>query len=140
MNMCIVQVTLFIGHVIYGISWDKQHYIRYCHTYNFCCVLLLYSQAVAMAEGPPMLGGYDCEFINEDQIPDELMCLICNHVAKDPEQMTCCGKVFCDVCLKSLGKKPCPTCRSKKIKHYPDKRGNYNIYKHCNSQHVHTIT
>ena len=44
------------------------------------------------------LKGYDHLFV--DSPPDELLCLICMLTARDPQQSTCCGKVYCKVCLE----------------------------------------
>lgn len=73
-----------------------------------------------MAKG---LGGYDYKFT--EPIPDDLLCLICTFVARDPQQLTCCGKIFCTSCLDILGKnQPCPNCRKEKWKSFSDKRSN----------------
>ena len=40
--------------------------------------------------------------------PDALICQICQRVAKEPHQVTCCGKVCCRVCV-SLSV-ACPNC------------------------------
>ena len=65
--------------------------------------------------------GYDRTFI--DQPPDDLLCLICLMVARDPQQMTCCGKVLCKACLAEQSKhsNKCPQCR-KDIVSFDDKR------------------
>ena len=65
--------------------------------------------------------GYDHQFL--DQIPDELLCLICTLIARDPQQATCCGKVYCKACIDELAEhsKKCPQCRED-INCFPDKR------------------
>ena len=50
-----------------------------------------------MAVSSEELNGYDHEFV--DLPPDDLFCLICLCVARDPQQINCCGKVLCKVCL-----------------------------------------
>ena len=80
--------------------------------------LSLYSMASSAVSQP--LKGYDHQFI--DQPPDDLLCLICLSVARDPQQITpCCGKVFCKVCLEELKKhsNDCPQCR-KPMVCFPD--------------------
>lgn len=36
-----------------------------------------------------------------DQPPDDLLCKKCNHVAKNPQQLKCCGEFYCKSCLAS---------------------------------------
>ena len=64
-----------------------------------------------MASNIANLGGYDCDFVEAP--PDELLCLICTFVAREPMQMDCCGKVYCKACLTELNKRSykCPQCR-----------------------------
>lgn len=76
-------------------------------------------------ESPPWEGGgYDYQFVCE--VPDTLQCLICATAAREPQQVDCCGKVFCRVCIKKLKKraqnKACPNCREKKWKSFFDKK------------------
>ena len=40
-------------------------------------------------------GGYDYEFVGP--LPDEYSCAICHMVQKKPHQVTCCGKIFCNM-------------------------------------------
>ncbi len=56
-------------------------------------------------------GGLDKNFTQTP--PDELVCLICQSVANDPYQLTCCGKLYCKSCLDKQKKvaNTCPTCR-----------------------------
>ena len=74
----------------------------------------------AMAESEDVKG-YDHEFV--DQPPDGLVCLICLLVARDPQQSTCCGKVYCKACLADLKRhsNSCPQCRDD-INCFPDKK------------------
>ena len=75
-----------------------------------------------MASNTPKLGGHDLEFVNEP--PDALVCLICTLVARDPHQMDCCGRVYCQLCLSEHKKHSdlCPQCR-KTGNSFEDKRG-----------------
>ena len=55
--------------------------------------------------------GFGCSFLQSP--PDELFCPICCMVAKQPQQTTCCGRIYCSACLKEYMKRSnkCPTCR-----------------------------
>ena len=68
--------------------------------------------------------GYDHQFL--DPPPDELLCLICTLVARDPQQTICCGKVYCKVCVDELAEHSdkCPQCREE-INCFPDKRSKF---------------
>ncbi len=57
------------------------------------------------------VGGYDNNFV--DTPPDELTCLICHSVARDPQQISCCAKLYCRMCLDEVKRQSnkCPTCR-----------------------------
>ena len=78
-------------------------------------------------------GGYDYEFV--DPVPDECTCPICTLVQRDPQQVTCCGKIYCLSCLDILKgateKFDCPSCRSSLGKEganfFPDKNTNSKI-------------
>ena len=65
--------------------------------------------------------GYDHKFV--EPVPNELLCLICLLAARDPQQSTCCGKVFCETCVDELKKhsNKCPGCRGD-MNYFPDKR------------------
>ena len=57
------------------------------------------------------------------ELDDDLKCLICLEVARDPLQHEACGKLFCKDCLEEYGKdKACPNCRMESH-YYEDKRG-----------------
>ena len=63
-------------------------------------------------------------FVSEPD--DDLKCLICLGIARDPLQHEECGKLFCKVCLEKYGKnKPCPNCRAKQSHYYADKRSRF---------------
>ena len=79
--------------------------------------------------------GYDHQFVEPP--PNDLLCLICLCVARDPQQINCCGKVLCKGCLEEHKKLSiyCPLCR-KPITSFADKRSKivfpelYMYYKH----------
>ena len=68
--------------------------------------------------------GYEHQFV--DPPPDDLVCLICFSVARDPQQVNCCGKVLCRTCLEEHEEYSnlCPQCRVD-ITSFPDKRSKY---------------
>ncbi len=75
-------------------------------------------------------GGIDTVMMSSNEFkflvePDEdLKCMICLEVARDPLQHEECGKLFCKQCLEEYGRhKPCPNCRMRKSHYYVDKRG-----------------
>ena len=76
------------------------------------------------APAPPWEGGgYDCQFVSD--VPNTLQCLICATVAREAQQVDCCGKVFCKGCLYKLKRarnKACPNCRKGKWKSFSDKK------------------
>ena len=72
---------------------------------------------------PGVDGGYELQFISE--VPDTLQCLICTYTARDPHQINCCGKIFCNSCLTKLkgsGNRACPNCRDRSWTSFPDKK------------------
>ena len=54
-------------------------------------------------------GGYDHKFVDP---PDDLICLICERIARKPYQVDCCGKVFCKSCIdeRQGRSQACPNC------------------------------
>lgn len=72
--------------------------------------------------GDQLSGGYEYSFIDA---PDELVCLVCQHVAKDVHQVECCGKVFCKTCITTTKRRlnSCPNCRKASPKIFSDIRG-----------------
>ena len=78
--------------------------------------------------------GYDHKFV--DPVPNELLCLICLLAARDPQQSTCCGKVFCKICIDDYKKHSnksheCPGCRGD-MECFPDKRSKLGIVREVN--------
>jgi len=60
------------------------------------------------------IGGYDCEFVEPPPSAFQVDCAICLLKLRDPQQVSCCGKNFCDPCIKYLQSwgQQCPTCNS----------------------------
>ena len=68
-------------------------------------------------------GGYNYEFC--DSLPEDCPCPVCKRVQREPNQLTCCGKLICKSCLDTLvrRKKCCPNCGVvliKEKKFFPD--------------------
>ena len=56
-------------------------------------------------------GGYDLQFA--ETLPSHLVCLICGFVAREPHEMSCCGKLYCKSCIQGLratSSRQCPNC------------------------------
>ena len=72
--------------------------------------------------GDQLSGGYEYSFVDP---PDELVCLVCQHIAKDVHQVECCGKVFCKTCITTTKRRlnSCPNCRKPSPKIFSDLRG-----------------
>lgn len=69
-------------------------------------------------------GGYDCDLVVTSS-GDMLMCVICYHVLRNPQQSTCCGQNFCKECLDKYLKTndtKCPFCRGERFSFVPDKK------------------
>ena len=68
--------------------------------------------------------GYDCSFVDNPPENVQSDCPVCLLIVRDPHQVTCCGYSFCQVCIQRIDtdKKPCPTCNTVDIVHFPDKR------------------
>lgn len=74
--------------------------------------------------GVPM-GGYDYLFLEEP--PSDVVCPICCLVAKDPQQVSCCGKIYCHSCLTELETQSkwrfrCANCRDEEPESFPDRK------------------
>ena len=69
--------------------------------------------------------GYDCKFAGSRAPPDQLetTCPICMLILREPHQVQCCGKIFCQSCITTAlsGGKPCPTCMTEQPRHWLDK-------------------
>lgn len=44
--------------------------------------------------------GYVADFVNE--LPEELMCIVCYYALKKPVQIADCGHRFCEICFQQL--------------------------------------
>ena len=73
-----------------------------------CCYRKLHPFLYIMVEDSK---GYDHQFVEPPL--DDLLCLICLCVARDPQQINCCGKLLCKGCLEEHREHSnnCPLCR-----------------------------
>ena len=78
-----------------------------------------------MASNASNTGGYDCKFVETP--PNKLVCQICLHVARNPHQVTCCGRVYCKACQDEHKRHSsfCPNCRETRLNSSPDTRGEW---------------
>ena len=82
-----------------------------------------FTSSSAKSEDRPE-GGYDYEFVSDPPL-DDYICLICTLVAREAQQASCCGKIFCKQCLKECMRvnNNCPHCREDlNGKYFPDRR------------------
>ncbi len=66
--------------------------------------------------------GFECEFVDQPPAYLQSECPICLLILRDPYQVTCCGKSFCEACIQEIKAKnqQCPTCKEDNFEHYPD--------------------
>ncbi len=76
------------------------------------------------------VGGYDLNWLEDP--PDDLKCLICLCVARDPHQhpgdaSNECGKVFCHGCITEhqRNNKTCPNCEKDLTNYFKDAKSKY---------------
>ena len=71
-------------------------------------------------------GGHDLNFTEP---PDDLVCMICHLVAREAQQVECCGKVFCRSCIEKVRTRlgSCPNCRKLAPKIFVDLRSERHI-------------
>ncbi len=74
--------------------------------------------------------GFECEFVEPPlERYMQLECPVCLQIIREPHQVTCCGKKFCQACIETIRaiKKPCPTC-NKEFSNFPDKALKLSLY------------
>ena len=72
----------------------------------------------------PLPEGYDYELVSGPP-SDDYICLICTLIAREAQQASCCGKIFCKQCLEKSARanNNCPHCREDlNGKYFPDRR------------------
>ena len=68
-------------------------------------------------------GGYDFKFTTD--VPDRLVCKICQLASRDPHLSVCCGHIFCKTCIEKTKKSQhpaCPMCRDKEFSNVLNKQ------------------
>ena len=102
------------------------HYPVFCndcimYTYTECDINYANIRARAYLWNPPKMAT-----INYADPPEDLKCLICLEVARDPMQHEACGKLFCKECIERNGmENPCPNCRISEPKFFMDNRSKH---------------
>ena len=78
----------------------------------------------------PQTGGFDCEFVERPPQVFQCDCPICLLVLHEPHQVECCGKKFCEACIKRVQnlKKPCPACNENNFTTFRDKGLKQELY------------
>lgn len=73
--------------------------------------------------------GFTCTFIDA---PKELRteCPICLYILREPHQATCCGSIYCKLCIERVHNdcKPCPACRKDNFNIFPDRGLRNSLY------------
>ena len=82
--------------------------------------------------------GYDYDFKDKSEIPDALVCQICTFVARDPQQVVCCGRVYCKACLERVLQDSmilmCPQCRAP-VQSFPDTKSEFSYSSNNNNSY-----
>ncbi|KAL3218434.1 hypothetical protein MRX96_005940 [Rhipicephalus microplus] len=70
-------------------------------------------------EKPPFVREATPEPVQEPQLPDELLCMICHDLLQDAVLIPCCGNSFCDECVRQelldSEQHECPVCHETDI-------------------------
>ena len=79
---------------------------------------------------PPLTDGFECEFVEKPPQVLQCDCPVCLLVLREPQQITCCGKAFCETCVKRVQdlKKTCPACNESNFTTFADKRLKQQLY------------
>ncbi len=85
------------------------------------------------------LVGFDCEFLAPPPPNLQTECPVCLQIIREPHQVTCCGKKFCQSCIQTIKSRsnPCPTCNRQEFTYFPDtghKQLLYELKVHCSHQ------
>lgn len=85
-------------------------------------------------EGISLKTGFDCKFVEPPPklfVQAELKCPVCLQIIRDPQQVTCCGKNFCESCIICVSVDeglPCPACEADDYEYYPDAKLRQSLY------------
>ena len=74
--------------------------------------------------------GFECDFVDELPKFVRSSCPICLLVLREPHQVTCCGKTFCEACIERVRDTSmvCPACKQGGFFLYPDKGLKQELY------------
>ena len=97
--------------------FSPTHFTEHAHQlflHVLCSIMA--ASPVVKGEYPKkrkLSGGYRYKFL--ECPPEDLLCAVCKHVARQACQMNCCGSISCKVCLEGLvdsskNKLQCPGC------------------------------
>uniref|UniRef100_A0A3B4GU78 RBBP6 ligase n=2 Tax=Haplochromini TaxID=319058 RepID=A0A3B4GU78_9CICH len=75
--------------------------------------------AIGKKEKPPFLAQEPESEDQDDPIPGELLCLLCNELLADAVVIPCCGNSYCDECIRTALLESeyhiCPTCEQLEV-------------------------
>ena len=85
-----------------------------------------------------LVGGFECDLVEEPSKGIEWKCPICLLVMREPHQVDCCGYSFCKTCIyrAKISKKSCPMCNETEFSVFPNKglqRVLYEFEVHCSN-------
>ncbi len=74
--------------------------------------------------------GFECDFFDPPPEVLQTECPVCLQIIREPQQVTCCGKKFCQSCLQTIKdrNKPCPLCKAKNYTSFTDKGFRQSLY------------
>ncbi len=66
--------------------------------------------------------GFECEFLEPPPENLQTECPVCLQIIREPHQVTCCGKKYCQSCIQAVKIKnsSCPTCKTEGFSNFPD--------------------
>ncbi len=66
--------------------------------------------------------GFTCEFLEPPPENLQSECPVCLQIIREPHQVTCCGKKYCQSCIQCVKIKnsSCPTCKTEGFSNFPD--------------------
>jgi len=95
---------------IFSKMWDVLVFVSRSHTMVWKIALINSLIAHSVMASEETSGEYEHKFVD---IPDDLICVVCQFVAREPHQVDCCGKIFCKLCIETANERfgKCPNCR-----------------------------
>ena len=79
---------------------------------------------MAAVSRPVNKAGFECEFVTKPPDCLQVECPVCLNILREPHQVTCCGKSFCNTVIKfptNCCKAPCPCCKQVCYQAFPNK-------------------